>query len=195
MAYKYKYKPRYLAVERARIARMPPCTVSGCSSNQRCKGLCSKHYDAFIRKGSTDTRPQRKSGTGTISRNGYKLIHTNGKQRLEHVLVAEKALGKKLPEGALVHHVDRNKLNNDPRNLVVCPDDAYHRLLHQRQDALDACGHAHWRRCRYCREYDLPENLYVMSGDAYHSSCRAKARRALYAEMKAAGIPASARIV
>jgi len=46
--------------------------------------------------------------------------------------IAEQALGKPLPKGALVHHADGNALNNDPENLVICPDNAYHNLLHKR---------------------------------------------------------------
>jgi HNH endonuclease len=64
-----------------------------------------------------------------------------------HVLVAEKALGKPLPKGAIVHHVDGNTLNNAPSNLVICQDQAYHCLLHKRQRArqrhLDSLKSSH----------------------------------------------------
>jgi hypothetical protein len=55
----------------------------------------------------------------------------------EHILVAESVLGHSLPAGAVVHHVDGNKHNNAPGNLVICEDDAYHRLLHTRMRRLD----------------------------------------------------------
>lgn len=50
----------------------------------------------------------------------------------EHIVVAEKVLGKYLPEGAVVHHIDGNGLNNNNNNLVVCQDHAYHMTLHKR---------------------------------------------------------------
>ena len=53
----------------------------------------------------------------------------------EHVVVAERALGKHLPAGAVVHHVDVNRRNNAPTNLVICQDAAYHKLLHARLNA------------------------------------------------------------
>ena len=55
----------------------------------------------------------------------------------EHILVAEKALGKSLPIRIQVHHVDRNGLNNKNNNLVICQDQAYHSLLHVRQRRLN----------------------------------------------------------
>jgi hypothetical protein len=39
--------------------------------------------------------------------------------RLQHRLVAEKMLGRKLREDEVVHHIDGDKRNNDPENLMV----------------------------------------------------------------------------
>lgn len=87
--------------------------------------------------------------------------------------VAEKALGKSLPSGAEVHHVDEDPTNNEPSNLVICESRSYHILLHQRTDALKACGHADWKRCRICGEYSDSENLEsVGKGSFLHTKCR-----------------------
>ena len=79
----------------------------------------------------------------------------------EHIFIAEKVLEKKLPKNAVVHHVDANRSNNINSNLVVCENEAYHRMLHQRTNALKNCGHAGWRKCQYCKTYDSIENLYI----------------------------------
>lgn len=59
---------------------------------------------------------------------------------LEHRLLAEQALGKPLPKGVQVHHVDGNRRNNAPTNLVICQDQSYHLLLHARTRTLRAGG-------------------------------------------------------
>lgn len=102
----------------------------------------------------------RKRGTGTI-RKGYLLVGHGSKQRPVHIAIAEKALGRPLPPNAVVHHVDDNGLNNTHTNLVICQDQAYHMLLHARQRAYDACGHAEWRKCTHCQKYDALENLLI----------------------------------
>lgn len=69
----------------------------------------------------------------------------------EHVLIAERALGKYLPAGAEVHHVDENTLNNEPSNLVICQDKAYHKLLHWRASVIRAGGNPNTHKpCGIC---------------------------------------------
>ncbi|MCF8532418.1 MAG: HNH endonuclease [Reyranella sp.] len=102
---------------------------------------------------------------------------------LEHVLVVETAMGKPLPEKAEVHHINGVPSDNDNSNLVACEDRAYHKLLHRRQRALDACGHADWRKCPYCKLYDDPANMRPHKQKRrapfyYHLACNAAYRKA-----------------
>jgi hypothetical protein len=104
---------------------------------------------------------------------------TFGRQEREHVLVAARALGRPLQGSEQVHHVDGDATNNSPTNLVVCPDMAYHKLLHARQDAMNASGHAHYMKCPYCKEYDDPANMYARQNQyqAWHRKCAAARKR------------------
>lgn len=117
---------------------------------------------------------------------GYVLRHrpehprANGGCVREHILVVERVLGKHLPPGAEVHHVNGDRSDNRPRNLVVCQDHAYHMALHHRQRAMEQCGHAHWLACRYCKQWDAPVNLYITpSGkrQVYHRACYNERRK------------------
>jgi len=85
----------------------------------------------------------------------------------EHIYIAEKAMGKTIPRGAQVHH-------HSPTQLVICQDDAYHKLLHQRTRAFLACGNVHWRKCWYCKQYDSPSNLTIRKTDCHHPNCKRK---------------------
>jgi hypothetical protein len=77
---------------------------------------------------------------GRINEQGYVLIflpdHPRADSRgyvREHILIAEKALGKPLPPKAVVHHANGSR-NSGP--LVICQDRAYHWLLHRRENKL-----------------------------------------------------------
>jgi len=134
----------------------------------------------------THVAPSGKNyGAGHL-KDGYLVKSVEGVQRAEHIMVAERAFGRPLPTGAVVHHVDEDPLNNDPTNLVICPDQAYHMLLHRRMRALAACGHADWRKCKYCGQYSRPEALRITLHGAYHRECFNANARAKYHQRKEA---------
>ena len=101
-----------------------------------------------------------------------------GKYVFEHVLIAENALGHYLPDKAVVHHIDSDKLNNANNNLVICENQGYHMFLHARIEALKACGNVNWRRCMHCKVYDDPSNMTAnkLETQFYHKSCHAAYR-------------------
>ena len=66
-----------------------------------------------------------------------------------HIERAEKALGKPLPPGAVVHHADGTKGDDAP--LVICQDQGYHGLLHRRMRIVRAGGNPNTDSlCREC---------------------------------------------
>ena len=95
-----------------------------------------------------------------------------------------RVLGKALPTGAEVHHVNENRADNRHENLVVCPNKAYHKLLHVRMAAMDACGNPNFRKCPFCKEYDSPERMKhnPSSRYYYHAACKQEYRKARSAQ-------------
>lgn len=73
----------------------------------------------------------------------------DGRRLQVHRLRAERALGRPLPAGAVVHHTDGSKRPDAP--LVICHDEAYHQLLHRRTRILQAGGNPNMDRiCARC---------------------------------------------
>lgn len=126
-----------------------------------------------------------------IDNNGYEVLRRNGRNKrliYYHVVLAERILGRQLPKGALVHHINNIKLDNRPSNLLICPDREYHRLLHRRADALKADGEIDWLRCYFCKEHDSPENIRVTKhGSQYHLKCKSDYNRWHYQHRKRTG--------
>lgn len=99
----------------------------------------------------------------------------------EHMLVVERAIGRFLMAGEIVHHLNEDKTDNRPSNLVLT-DNGFHRTLHRRTNALKACGNPEWIRCPLCKVYDSPENLRLsirangFPSEGRHRKCDAEYR-------------------
>jgi hypothetical protein len=141
------------------------------TENDSSKGWIKGQPRKYI-KGHRKTTPK-------INDRGYRYVYEPNHKRAnntgyirEHILVAEKAVGKSLPIHSVIHHVG-DKLDNN--NIVVCENQAYHDLIHQRERAYKACKHPTWRKCNYCKQWDDPNNLHIHSTSAAnHKACKAQ---------------------
>lgn len=160
---------------------MRVCTIDGCEREHAARGMCKLHYYRVKRWGHTGPAGLIKApaGSGHKSSRGY--VRVGKGLRPMHVVIAEKAIGKRLPPGAHVHHVNGVKDDNRPENLVVCPDQKYHALLHLRQRALDACGNAGYRLCAFCGKYDDPSTMQKTGSQFRHRDCYNAYQREQYA--------------
>lgn len=130
---------------------------------------------------------------------GYPMAKVNGARgqnssgwTREHIVIADRALGRPCPPGVVVHHYNGKA---DHLSLVICENQAYHKLLERRERARDGCGNPSWRKCEICLLYDAPESLAINDGAlrggrirnrAYHKSCASARMRARHARKRRA---------
>lgn len=150
--------------------------MESCNRVHLARGFCMNHYRVFMRRG-TPTVPPRPERKVFVAKGGYLYRSSKTGSRYLHLEIAEAALGRPLPPEAELHHVDGNPANN-AGNLVICPNHEYHMLLHQRQRALERCGHADWRPCKVCGRYADPATMMPQYKQFYHRACKAEEARA-----------------
>lgn len=99
---------------------------------------CSKEFKKqFLRHGTGPDNPNWRGGRSYHSK-GYVYVYNPGHRLadkhgyvLEHLLVAEKMLGRELKEGEVVHHRNGKKDDNREENLFVFPNVALHTGFHE----------------------------------------------------------------
>ena len=62
---------------------------------------------------------------------GYEEVQINNKHYYVHRKVASEILGRELKETEVVHHIDHNRSNNNPNNLMVFKTTRDHTLFHK----------------------------------------------------------------
>jgi hypothetical protein len=154
----------------------PKCSHPTCARISDYAGMCQMHYIRRKMGKDMDAPPKASKGSGT-NRYGYRVTTVNGKKLRDHITVVEKILGKPLPPKACIHHINEDRSDNRPENLVVCQDQKYHMLIHRRMRALEKCGNANWMPCVRCHNYDDPTNMRIYTDKrrgwitASHKSC------------------------
>jgi len=77
----------------------------------------------------------RAIGNKAMSSHGYVRVNLgNGRRQYEHILIAERVLGRPLHSNECVHHINCNPSDNRSSNLLICTH-SYHRALHARMRA------------------------------------------------------------
>ena len=69
-----------------------------------------------------------KTGKSANSISGYYVVSDGATNLYEHRIVASKSLGRELSSSECVHHVDGDKKNNSPDNLIVISNSLHLRL-------------------------------------------------------------------
>lgn len=94
---------------------------------------------------------------------------------LEHIIVAERALGRALPASAVVHHINDVGSENDADNLVICESQGYHLLIHARRRVYRAGGDPNRDKiCGTCKRV-LPRSEFHAAPsqpDGLYARCR-----------------------
>lgn len=106
--------------------------------------------------------------------NGYRIVWCPGHPRAttngmvyEHILVAEQKIGRLLRPEEVVHHINRNRCDNRPENLIVFATQNDHTAFHnggsiifdddgvaratRKEWHCPVCGRIISNRAKYCR--------------------------------------------
>lgn len=105
-----------------------PATIKPYEKGLYCSSRCAL---AAVRTRAHQSDAAKKSGESRRGTGKKTYVKFHG--RHQHRVVMEQMLGRKLEKGEVVHHIDRNKKNNDPSNLQLFASQAEHVSHHLKE--------------------------------------------------------------
>lgn len=108
---------------------------AGKCCTRKCKALLMSSAIRGAHPGNWKGRPVFIDGRPCTYRPGHHRAMSNG-YVYDHIVIAETALGRPLlyigtahPDNEVVHHVNQDRKDNSPSNLLICTN-TYHKWLH-----------------------------------------------------------------
>ena len=149
-------------------------------------------------------KPRRDRGPSSAMWKGGRRVNDAGfvllaagtkREKREHIVTVEQAIGHALQPCAVVHHVNRVRSDNRNGNLAVLMDTGEHAELHRKMRVRAAGGNP-WtdRLCSMCRTPKPSDDFYWSSATGrFTTSCITCSRRtSLTRARKKSGIPLDA---
>ena len=130
------YMTEYYKKNKPNWRRKPkPASVCG----HLTKGSNSRYCLPCWRKTGPEENGYRFVCKGKTNK-GYVYLKDQNEYRMEHVVKAERALGRRLKKGEVVHHINGIKSDNRNCNLLICTN-SYHHWLHGEMSRRYAIEH------------------------------------------------------
>jgi hypothetical protein len=95
-----------------------------------------------------------KGGIWKPGGSGYEMTRSGGKRNYRHRVIAENLLRRELIANEEVHHVDMNRKNNNPSNLIVI-ESKNHLSLHRAMKKNQALDQRAWLKENRIKHEDL----------------------------------------